>query len=380
MKTAIVTLPLHTNYGGILQAFALKTLVEGLGHSAVVLDRKEKKPSPSGLKAPMIYAKRMVQRYLLGKKTVEVFSERRFRREYPYVSSLVRPFVESYVAPRMIGDYSEISGNEYDAFIVGSDQVWRPRYFGHIEDAFLAFAVSWDVKKVAYAASFGTEELEYEYMQLESCSALLADFDAVSVRETSAVKMCDEWFDCDSAVHVLDPVMMLPKGTYSRIASSASRRDCRGKILNYVLDRTASKSYILELISRRLGKEVHDASVSPYEASVPLEKRVVPPMEEWLACFEDADFVVTDSFHGCVLSILFHKPFVAVANTSRGVARMDSLMSMFGLDERLVAGLDPEDDGEIFLKEIDWERVDAELERRRADSLEFLKKSLTGTR
>jgi polysaccharide pyruvyl transferase WcaK-like protein len=102
----------------------------------------------------------------------------------------------------------------------------------------------------------------------------------------------------------------------------------------------------------------------------------VPPLEEWLSGFADADFVVTDSFHGCVLAILFHKPFIAMGNGQRGMARMRSLLEMFGLDQRLVHGIDPEDDGEFFLSQPDWIAVDAVLAEHRAAARRFLADAL----
>ena len=107
-----------------------------------------------------------------------------------------------------------------------------------------------------------------------------------------------------------------------------------------------------------------------------MEDRVVPPLEQWLAGFVDAEFVVTDSFHGCVLAILLHKKFVVVGNSSRGLTRMQSLVDMFGLDQRLVHGIDPEDDGQFFLSEPDWDYVDDVLKKKRIECVEFLKNSL----
>jgi hypothetical protein len=109
---------------------------------------------------------------------------------------------------------------------------------------------------------------------------------------------------------------------------------------------------------------------------LPASERVVPPVEDWLAGFMDARCVVTDSFHGCVLSILLHKPFVAVGNSRRGMARLESLLAMFGLDMRLVQGIDPEDDGEFFLSDPDWAAVDAVLENERMKSVSFLREGL----
>ena len=369
MRVAIVTLPLHVNYGGLLQAYALKRSLESMGHEVTVLDRKVKMPLPPVWKAPFIYMKRLLQ----GKPLSEVFRERRYRKSYPVFAQHVQRFTDRYVDPRLLGWYNEISEGEYDAYIVGSDQVWRPLYFGKIEDAFLAFTKDWDVVRMSYAASFGTDNLEYEYEEVQRCTELLERFDAVSVREDSAVTMCEEWLDCDRAVHVLDPVMLLDVNDYIALADNASAHPCEGKIAAYILDRTPEKLSVIDFMSRVAGCE----AVELLDTQVPVEKRVAPPVEDWLAGIMDARCVVTDSFHGCVLAILFHKPFVAVGNTRRGMVRLESLLNMFGLDMRLVHGIDPEDDGEFFLSEPDWSAVDAVLENERMKSVRFLEEALS---
>jgi hypothetical protein len=187
--------------------------------------------------------------------------------------------------------------------------------------------------------------------------------------------MCEEWLDCDGAVHVLDPVMLLDAESYRTLASSASSHPCEGKVATYILDRTPEKQAVVDFMTRVSGCEVADLSVRS-DLRLPASERVVPPIEDWLAGFMDARCVVTDSFHGCVLSILFHKPFVAVGNSRRGMARLESLLAMFGLDMRLVQGIDPEDDGEFFLSDPDWAAVDAVLENERIKSVSFLREGL----
>ena len=184
--------------------------------------------------------------------------------------------------------------------------------------------------------------------------------------------MCSEWFEREDAVHVLDPVMLLDAECYKALASNANEHHVKDKVATYILDKDAHKQSVVEFISSAAGKPVHDISVSPYDRNMPLQSRVVPSVEQWLDGFADADFIVTDSFHGCVLSIMMHKRFVAVGNSSRGMARLQSLMNMFGLDQRLVHGIDPEDDGEFFLSEPDWGQIDAVLAQKREESIEFL--------
>lgn len=374
MKIAIVTLPLHTNYGGLLQAYALKHKLELMGHSADVLDLKDKMPSPKGLKAPFVYMRRFISS-LTG--STEVFREKRYKRELPVVAEQTSRFVDHYISPRMLDSYSDVSEGEYDAFVTGSDQVWRPLYFGNIKDAFLAFTGNWDVRRLSYAASFGTDVLEYEYMQVEECAGLIAKFDAVSVREDSAVRMCGEWFDRDDAVHVADPVMLLDVSEYMDMASRAAQHPAKGKIMTYILDKSKEKAAVVDFISKVSSYPVYDSSVRPYDRSVPLSERVVPSVEQWIAGFADAEFVVTDSFHACVMSILMHKRFIAVGNSRRGMARLYSLLNMFGLDSRLVHGIDPDDDGEFFLSQPDWENVDSKAADFRALSEKFLSDALS---
>ncbi|MGM9734830.1 MAG: polysaccharide pyruvyl transferase family protein [Candidatus Cryptobacteroides sp.] len=374
MKIAIITLPLHTNYGGILQAYALKTVLEGYGNEVTVLDPQEKIHLVTWWKAPFVYLKRSFLRLVKGSGGPEVFRELRLRRESPVISAKTGRFISTYISPVSIKSYYSIL-EDYDAFVVGSDQVWRPRYFGKIENAFLDFTEGWDVIRVSYAASFGTDQLEYDFQQLEDCSALLKQFDGVSVREESAVKMCDEWFGCDRAVQVLDPVMLLPTEMYQGLAERGNGRINRNYAMAYFLDAPKNMKNLKDFLFRAARMDVVDVSV-PADRKLPVERRVLPPVGKWLADIMDSSFVLTDSFHVCVLSILFHKPFLVVANPARGISRIESLLRTFSLESRMVQGIDPSDDGEGWLMEIDWDNVDRILEQKKRESLDFLEKYL----
>ena len=100
-----------------------------------------------------------------------------------------------------------------------------------------------------------------------------------------------------------------------------------------------------------------------------LEQRIQPPVETWLRAFNDSEFVVTDSFHACVFSILFHKQFVVIGNPSRGLARIHSLLSIFGLEDRLVSAQSLNIE---TLPPIDYAKVDVVLNQWRKESMAFL--------
>ena len=105
-----------------------------------------------------------------------------------------------------------------------------------------------------------------------------------------------------------------------------------------------------------------------YDESHPLQERIKPSVEKWLRGFYDAKFVITDSFHACVFSIIFHKQFVVVGNKERGMSRFESLLEMFGLEDRLVnIG-----DDISSLSKIDYVAVDKIYDTLKEESKSFL--------
>ena len=138
MKIGILTLPLHTNYGGILQAYALQTVLERMGHEVQVLNREQKR-HVNKYRFPLFVAKRVVNKYILGRK-IRIFQEHYFNRTYPIISQYTQPFIDKYIHYRNVDDLSTLRPNEYEALVVGSDQIWRPSYYSKIENAFFVFA------------------------------------------------------------------------------------------------------------------------------------------------------------------------------------------------------------------------------------------------
>lgn len=165
MKIGILTLPLHTNYGGILQAYALQTVLERMGHEVVVLNRDRKIYFPKH-KQLVLYAKYLIKKYCLGRKLSPYKSANRKNSEREEREQYTSAFIKKNINTYEIRSLGIDSPKNLDVFVVGSDQVWRHIYFTNIwgsaiENAFLKFCEKETVKRIAYAASFGTEEWEY---------------------------------------------------------------------------------------------------------------------------------------------------------------------------------------------------------------------------
>lgn len=368
MKIGILTLRLSTNYGGILQAYALQTVLERMGHEAYLIEEKQKTLHLPLWKAPLSYGKRILKN--ITGHPCSIFYEEKANREIrnlPIISQYTSKFIDKYIKRRIIENFSEITENDYDAIIVGSDQIWRPRYFQHIERAYLDFTESWHIKRVAYAASFGTDEWEYTIKQTKKCAYMLQKFDAVSVREESGVDLCLNHFNV-KATHVLDPTMLLDVKDYIKLFETAGTPKSSGTLLVYILDESPEKAALIEKIANKRCLVPFKVNSKVDNLNAPLQKRIQPPVEQWIRGFYDAEFIVTDSFHACVFSILFNKPFVAIGNVDRGMSRFQSLLGIFGLENRLI-DINYSCDS---IEDILWKDVNVLLDHNRKKSMIFL--------
>ena len=402
MKVAIVTLPLHTNYGGVLQAFALQRVLEGMGNDVEIIQLREIIPAPKRLEAVRKFLTRSFRKYVLRRRDVEIFRERRINREFPVVGAEFVRFFRKYMNIRYISSFNEIRPSDYDAFVVGSDQVWRPKYNRNLMNSYLDFTHprfhgvrsvwsrepgDWNVRRVAYAVSFGSDVWEYSSEQTARARILAWSFDELSFREASGADRALRHFGVGS-VTVLDPTMLLKVSDYLDIAAeenaSANPADGSGCVFEYILDRTPENCSVAHEIERRVAVDSKDGKpleVNAFLTSDPrgagdISARVQPSIESWLRGLSSASFVVTDSFHACVFSILFHRPFCVLGNSNRGLSRLEWLLGLFGLRDRLVSTDNAENVDFEALRAVDWEDVDRCLERQRSASLDFLKNSL----
>ncbi len=379
-KIGILTLPLHTNYGGNLQAYALMTVLKTMGHEVWLINRQHN--IMPAWKYPFAIIKRIILKFFLLKKNIEIFREIKQKKRYPIISQFTQPFLDKYISPQTRSFHSSnelttgIDKYNFDVIVVGSDQVWRVAYAPTIEDYFLGFINKDKIKKVSYAASFGTSDWEFSKESTEKCGMLLKNFDAVSVRETDGVKLCQERFQVE-AEHVLDPTMLLVASDYMKLVDP-DYVDKHGKeLLVYFLDSTSDKETVISGIEKKYNYKsfkVNSKTEQKDKDCLDVKELIAPPIESWIAGFADAKFVVTDSFHACVFSILFNKPFVVYGNENRGLSRFTSLLQMFKLEERLIYSSTQLD--QILSRPINWENVNATLEAKRKTSTDFLAKAV----
>ena len=353
MRVGIITLSLENNYGGILQNFALQKVLKDMGHTPMTC--------------------RWTGYTNLGFIKAALFSILKGCRSFPtppWTYNKSRKGLEDFIKQNI--DYRFYRNpNKFlrwfkpQTMIVGSDQVWRPKYNSHLYSAYLDFVKDKSVKRIAYAASFGVGEWEYTKEQETICRELIGQFDAVSVREQSGVELCEEYLGV-SAQCVLDPTLLLDREVYEDLCSSIPKDD--ESILVYMVDYSEAIKQQAEKLSQSTGLPI---KIIEADKGVTEDDSVA----KWLAAFRDARYVITDSFHGTVFSIIFERNFWAIGNIKRGVSRFDSLLGLFCLQERLILSNIINDFATY--QPVDWTAVNQKSHVHKVDALNFLKDAIS---
>lgn len=377
MKIGILTQRLHTNYGGLLQNYALQQIFIRAGYEVETIDweasRSIIRTALHKIKVGVLYTlfPHMFRgiRYCPNKTESSVIQRN--------TNHFIKTYINHTAAMHSFCDFAKQAAKvRYDAYVVGSDQCWRPCYNAFLPSMFLDFVREKNVKRIAYAASFGTNVWEFTPQQTEVCAPLAKHFDLVTVREDSGVKLCKEHLGVD-AIHVLDPTMLLAKEDYVRLVEQESEPVSKGTLFNYILDPKENITAFIQKVANSKGLKPFQV-LPKYQTEIRtvehvknnIEDCVYPSVTAWLRAFMDAKLTIVDSFHGMAFSIIFNKPFWVIGNADRGMSRFTSLLKIFHLEDRL---LDADNlDNVDFTKPINWTLVNDILEEQRKECKELL--------
>ena len=377
MNIGILTFHFSDNYGAALQAYALRRWFIEHGHQASFIDYRPAHiehggslslpTSPAKIKANLkvvyLALSSFANRHFGSQSQKEKFTS--FRKQFlDVVDSLNEQDNDAALA----------AAQSFDLIVAGSDQIWSPsQHFGFDPNYFLAFASGFRARKVSYAASFGRDKISAaEAVQLPN---LLKNLDAISVRETSGVALVEQAIGLQ-ATNVPDPTLL--HGDYSELTNSPVPAQEGSYVFCYALRSPDNIRQTADLVSKRLDCPVLSAH-NPHRRWVEIGKTVYPDPAEWVSLIKNARFVVTNSFHGTVFSLLFKKPFVVAGLTgdrASSNARAINLLRAVGLEERLTPSFTQENVEELMAREIDWTAVDERLATLQQAGDQFLRMQL----
>lgn len=355
MKIGILTFHWGTNYGAILQAYALQTYLESMGHEVHIINYKPKRFNKSLLSCfltPRFYLYASNIKAYLKEKKMKVF-----RRKYLHETVLYESLTELKKNPP-----------NFDVYVCGSDQIWNPSFTtkgegGPTSTYFLDFGDK-NIKKIAYAVSFGCDI----YPKIASNIAIkyIPSFNAISVRENSGVQIITK-MGFKEPIRLPDPTLLLDSTEYRFADSPVTRNQ---KIAFFYILRKEDK--IIKKIKKSIKKiyslETADKVFKPYS------------VEQWILGINNASIVVTNSFHGMVFSLIFHKPFVVVlsnGNSSTMNDRFNTLLSFLNLEHRILYNFDKENLEKLINDQINWQKTDSLVNELKQQSFIFFKRLLS---
>jgi hypothetical protein len=376
MRIAFLTMTFNNNYGGMLQAFTLMRYLQKLGHDVTLLNVQLF--TPNYLEFIYSAVKRGILKYIFKRKDITwIFDPNYFTKRKQILEQNNTYFIDNYITPKTPKIFSnkellKYFDSNYDAFVVGSDQVWRPSMFKFNKCAFF-YGVTNSKIKISYSPSFGVDAWEYSSEETNVIKEQIAKFNAVSVREDSGVELCNKYLGVN-AIHLLDPTFLMSKDDYVSLIMNEKQYliNCDIELVYYLLDENEQKlnfvnefANINNFSAYKNYKSKVDESLNPY-----------PSVFSWLDSFRNAKVVITDSYHGCVFSIIFNKPFLVFKNDFRGNARIESLLRKFKL-ENCVVGSEFDIQCAIQSMSYDWDFVNRTIIYEREKSNSFLVSNLS---
>lgn len=364
MKIGCLTFHDSSNYGSVLQAYALQHAVIGLGHAYKIIDYS----NPEKRKFDSLLFKNIEQSwknylYKIVSLPFNYSKKKKFIRFSKKYLCLEKPRV---VDSKLLCDLN----NKFDCFICGSDQIWNAKMIRFDTAYFLSF-VEMQNRKVAYAASFGRVELSkkeemFYKKQLET-------FDKISVRERSAqdiVQQCAQ----KKAELVVDPTLLLNSYQWLDFIDDVDILQ-KPYILTYCLSADQEMLRFLDKLKKDTGLPVIEIARSIFPVYKHSE-RIIPDPREFVKLIANASYIVTNSFHGTAFSTNLNRNFFVFIHGGRESttnSRIVDFLEMVGLEKRLFFKCP---DGEVDLNLPDFSSANERIARMRASSIEFLKSAM----
>ena len=386
MKIGIVTCHRVPNHGSYLQAWSLSHYLKREGYDVEIVDyiypnlyhfRKVYDKEDGGEKRISSIFDR-IHRYVVdrwyrasSKRGLEYFIYS-FLAKFVFHNSTKCYFLELPLSKRTYHNDKQLkkAANDYDILIVGSDQIWNPRFSGYDRTFFLQFG-GLQTKRISYSASFGVSELADQYKK--DYKNWLSTFSSIATREEVGARIVKQLLG-KPGVHVLDPVMLFSSQQWEAIIPQSNQK--QPYVLSYCLDYVYKVyPFVDEILSSLSSKlDLHMVSLYKSELSECDIFNNIHPFE-FVRFIKNADFTLVTSFHGLAYSILFHIPFLVVRPKEQvNDSRIYDLLDTFGLGDRVInVG---EEITDLHLKEINWKEVDRKYNEMLDISKNYLRVSI----
>lgn len=355
-KIGILTFHNAINYGAALQAYALQQKLLEMGYESEIIDYENE------------YFKKSYASFFISEKSIKKFiyacfayrnNQERNRKFSEFRNNYLKLSEKKYAIENIAQ-----SNKLYDKFLVGSDQVWNLNLTHHDLTYLLDFCTD-TYKKCSYSASTGNNPMNN--FSLETYRKYLSDFHKMSTREVETAQLLKPILGHDVDI-MIDPVFLLSYQAWKNFAVLPNIN--QKYILTYKLNQKQDVFLCAQILSRKTGFPVV-ALQAPYRR-IPQEfrkERQTSP-QEFVGWFQNAEYVLTDSFHGTAFSILFGKKFLSYLQDDfqSGDCRIQNILSLLSLKDRIGVGSDISKINDV----IDYRSVSTIIEQQKNNALRYL--------
>ena len=355
MKIGILTFYMADNYGALLQAFASKYYLKSLGHEVYIIDHLKRR-------------KILIQYFIKGLPLIANIKYGIIQLlKFPFIkyrNVVFTQFIHKYLVP-FTGAW-ESYDNDFDCFIVGSDQIWNPIYRNkYIPIFFCQFPGSNNKKCIAYSASMGInyipQELHYEL------NKYLKKFSAISVREESTKKLIEHLVNIPVEV-TIDPTFLLTKEQWLKLLPGKMKIKHGQYVVVFEVRHSSLTDKLAQLISQKYSYKI---VTIPSNINLKDKKtyKALDPFN-FINTIANAKFVITTSFHGTAFSLICKVPFYSI-ETHTNDNRIKDLLISCGIENRIINKIP-----EKISDKLDWNTIEQRLNIYIDKSKDYLRKNL----
>lgn len=368
MKVNVITRHAPANYGSILQTIATQKIIENLGLECEIINyipffEKKYKIALTQLKTKN-NLNNPIKRisYLLVRECENILMYNKFEKMRKQFLNVGQPF---FTNEELRDAYENIID---DVFMTGSDQVWGPISNGKYDEAYFLNFVNIKAKKIAFASSFGKVKFSKEI--IECYTTFLNNYDAIAVRENSAVDIINEMGI--KAEQVLDPTLILFQDEWEKTINIPENKDGE-YILIYQIHNDKTLNEYAKKISKISNLKLIRVSPILHQFKRGGKFRYLPDLGEFLSLIKHAKYLITDSFHGTAFAINFNTQFIEILPNTGTSTRNQSILKLTGLENRIVHSID---DFSVLERKINYEKVNEIIQKERDYSINILKNLL----
>lgn len=364
MKIDIITLHRVRNYGSSLQTLATQQILEKLGCQAEIIDYYPERYTSFGLLKRLKYKSDKLAKnpiLLFGARVIISFSYIKKKIVFDsFLKRYIKMTPKTYRSEKELLDDMPVA----DAYCTGSDQVWNSHWNEGVDRPLYLSFVPENKYRFSYAASIGNSELSKN--EAEEVKPMLALYKHITVRENTGIDIMNS-MGLNNVQQMLDPTLLFKGEQWQKYTSDRFKN--KKYVVTYNLHHDKRIDDYAMKVAQANGLKVYNITYNIHDIIRKGTIKWCPKIEEYLGLIRDAQYVITDSFHATVFSILFNKKFMVIY-PEQASSRIRSILELLNLQDR---GCEDMPDVKQVMKDIDFSNIDNILDIERERAVTYLK-------